>query len=160
MGISLCVMGCRAKRQQIRPGLEFPDRVLCPACAVSWARHLERARVLHRTPQIPPWLRAEIAFYWAADKAAKWRGVESRTVPKGITQYQKPERDRLILAAMAKGNTNPQIAKSLGLTHGTVRVYVSELLTELGARTRTAAVMKALERGLIDAVNAPSRARK
>jgi DNA-binding NarL/FixJ family response regulator len=158
MGVTLCAMGCRVKRQAIRPGLQFPDRVLCEGCARSWARHLEQAKQLHRAAELPPWLRAEVvAFWWAAGKASKWRGVESRAVPKGITLYQKPERDRLILAAMAKGSTNPQIAKSLGLTHGTVRVYVSELLTELGARTRTAAIMEAIHRGLIDA---PSRARK
>ena len=71
------------------------------------------------------------------------------TMPKGVFLYDKAERDRLILAAMGKGHRNERIAKDLGLTPGTVRIYVSEILAQLNAQTRTEAVMVAMERGLI-----------
>lgn len=73
MGLSLCAMGCRVKRQPIRPGLLFPDRVLCEKCARAWSRHLDQAKTIHRTEQLPPWLRAEIAFWWAAGRCSAAR---------------------------------------------------------------------------------------
>ena len=71
-------------------------------------------------------------------------------VPKGVCVYRKAERHRAILAALARGCTSPQIADSLGFTRNTLRIYMSELLLELGARTRAHAVIVAMERGWID----------
>jgi len=70
-------------------------------------------------------------------------------VPKGVFQYSKAQRDRLILLGLRAGRTNPQIARSMGLANQTVKGYVTELLEELGANTRTEIVMVAMSRGLI-----------
>jgi DNA-binding CsgD family transcriptional regulator len=75
-------------------------------------------------------------------------------MPKGVRIYRRGERERRMLALMLEGATNLEIAGALGFTYSTTRVYVSELLQELGARTRTHAVFIAIERGF---VRAPAR---
>jgi DNA-binding NarL/FixJ family response regulator len=54
------------------------------------------------------------------------------------------EREVAILRLMAGGYSNKEIAKSLFLAEGTVKNYVSEILTKLGTRDRTRAVLKAI----------------
>jgi DNA-binding NarL/FixJ family response regulator len=54
------------------------------------------------------------------------------------------EREVAILRLMAGGYSNKEIAKSLFLAEGTVKNYVSDILTKLGTRDRTRAVLKAI----------------
>jgi DNA-binding NarL/FixJ family response regulator len=54
-----------------------------------------------------------------------------------------------ILKLLARGYTNPQIAQKLVLSTGTVRTHVQRILAKLGAHDRTAAVVRAIELGLI-----------
>lgn len=54
------------------------------------------------------------------------------------------ERERSILRLVAGGYSNKEIARSLHLSEGTVKNYVSELLVKLDCRDRTHAVMKAI----------------
>ena len=58
-------------------------------------------------------------------------------------------REREVLALLADGLTNKQIAKKLILSPATVRVYVSNILSKLGASNRTEAARLALEHHLI-----------
>jgi DNA-binding NarL/FixJ family response regulator len=62
-------------------------------------------------------------------------------------------REREVLSRVALGMTNKVIAKELGISHGTVRVYLSEILAKLGAANRTEAVMIAIRRGLLNPVS-------
>jgi NarL family two-component system response regulator LiaR len=55
------------------------------------------------------------------------------------------ERERQVLALIAEGKTNKEIALRLSLSHGTVRVYVSQVLAKLGVGNRTEAARWALE---------------
>jgi len=75
--------------------------------------------------------------------------VHSPAVPKGQYLYTKAQRDKLILLGLRAGRTNPQIARKMGLAEQTVKGYVMEIMAELGAATRTEAVMEAMSRGLI-----------
>jgi DNA-binding NarL/FixJ family response regulator len=59
------------------------------------------------------------------------------------------DRETSILRLMAGGYGNREIARTLFLAEGTVKNYVSELLSKLGARDRTQAVLKAITRRLI-----------
>lgn len=59
-------------------------------------------------------------------------------------------REREVLALVADGNSNKEIAVSLGLSEETVKHHVSNLLAKLEARDRTQAVTEALHRGLLD----------
>ena len=62
----------------------------------------------------------------------------------GLTQ-----RETDVLRLMAEGQRNHEIAASLGLSVGTVKVHVNRILDKLDAVDRTEAVTRALRRGLI-----------
>jgi DNA-binding NarL/FixJ family response regulator len=49
----------------------------------------------------------------------------------------------------ASGFSNREIARALFVAEGTVKNHVSNILTKMGVRDRTRAVIKAAERGLL-----------
>ena len=59
------------------------------------------------------------------------------------------ERETEILRLMAGGYSNKEIANSLGVAEGTVKNHVSNILSKMGVRDRTRAVLKAFELGQI-----------
>lgn len=59
------------------------------------------------------------------------------------------ERETEILRLMAGGYSNKEIARSLDVAEGTVKNHVSNILSKIGVRDRTRAVLKALELKLI-----------
>ncbi len=67
--------------------------------------------------------------------------------------FDRPEpltnRETEILRLMAGGYSNKEIANSIFVAEGTVKNHVSNILSKLGVRDRTRAVLKALELGLI-----------
>lgn len=58
-------------------------------------------------------------------------------------------KEQKVLALMAKGLSNKELASELCNAEGTVRNQVSQILAKLGVRDRTQAILKAIERGLI-----------
>ncbi len=68
-------------------------------------------------------------------------GFES---PEGLT-----ERETEILRMMAGGYSNKEIATALDVAEGTVKNHVSSVLSKLGVRDRTRAVLKAIDLGLL-----------
>ena len=61
----------------------------------------------------------------------------------GLTPRQRDVLDLLLL-----GHPNKQIARSLGLTEGTVKIHIAAILRALQARNRTEAVLRARTLGL------------
>lgn len=59
------------------------------------------------------------------------------------------DRETEILRLMAGGYSNKEIANSLGVAEGTVKNHVSNILSKLGVRDRTRAVLKAFELKLV-----------
>ena len=59
------------------------------------------------------------------------------------------DRETEILRLMAGGYSNKEIANSLDVAEGTVKNHVSNILSKMGVRDRTRAVLKSLELGLI-----------
>ncbi|HXD16173.1 MAG TPA: response regulator transcription factor [Vicinamibacterales bacterium] len=59
------------------------------------------------------------------------------------------KREVEILRLMAGGYSNREIADALGTAEGTIKNHASSILSKLGVRDRTRAVLKALERGYI-----------
>ena len=66
------------------------------------------------------------------------------TPPSDLT-----DREREVVRLMAGGYSNKEIAHALGTADGTVKNHVSNILSKLGVRDRTRAVLKALESGLL-----------
>ena len=79
------------------------------------------------------------------------RGLEH--MPRDFEALSPPEpltkREIEILRLMAGGYSNREIADALGTAEGTVKNHASSILSKLGVRDRTRAVLKALELGYI-----------
>jgi DNA-binding NarL/FixJ family response regulator/predicted ATPase len=65
----------------------------------------------------------------------------SSTAPEPARLASLTKRERDLMRCLAQGLSNRQIAAELGLTHGTVKVYVSALLDKLGVADRTQAAL-------------------
>jgi DNA-binding CsgD family transcriptional regulator len=86
--------------------------------------------------------------------------VDSAAVAKSTQRADPPPpqggrlptaREREILALLATGSTDGQIAATLGLSPATVQTHVRNAKAKLGARTRAQAVAMALQRNIISA---------
>jgi len=58
-------------------------------------------------------------------------------------------RETEVLALMAGGFNNAEIARALGPSEGTIKNHVSNILSKLGVRDRVRAVLRGIELGLI-----------
>ena len=56
-------------------------------------------------------------------------------------------REREILDALAKGNSNKRLARLFGLSEATVKAHVRSIFTKLGARNRTTAALHLVSSG-------------
>jgi len=73
----------------------------------------------------------------------------SRAVRKRTDNDELSVREREVLRLMASGNSNRAIAEQLGVTEGTVKCHVGVILSRLGVKDRTQAVLIALRRGFV-----------
>mgnify|MGYP000367368987 CR=1 FL=1 len=74
--------------------------------------------------------------------------IASRLLRELITPHDSPieplsEREREVLVLLAQGHSNREIAEQLVLAEGTVKNHVSNILSKMGVRDRTRAVLKA-----------------
>jgi DNA-binding CsgD family transcriptional regulator len=77
--------------------------------------------------------------------AMRYRATDRRRRPcdDPATSASLTPREREILALVAEGKTNGQIAEQLWISHGTVRRHLENAYAKLGVHTRTAAVRAA-----------------
>jgi DNA-binding NarL/FixJ family response regulator len=68
-----------------------------------------------------------------------------------LTEVRLTAREREVLAAIARGRANREIARQLGLSEKTVKTHVSAILTKLGVQDRTQAALYAVRTGIVDA---------
>lgn len=87
----------------------------------------------------------------AAGETVLAPGVASRLLGQIRTPPHEAlsEREREVLSAVARGATNRRIAEELFITEATVKTHLVHVFAKLGVDDRTAAVMAALERGLL-----------
>jgi DNA-binding NarL/FixJ family response regulator len=64
--------------------------------------------------------------------------------PVGLTH-----RETEVIALVAAGRANKEIARQLVISQATVKAHISIAMAKLGARGRTGAAVTALRRGLI-----------
>lgn len=60
------------------------------------------------------------------------------------------EREKAVLALLAQGRSNREIAASLGICEKTARNTVSRVYVKLNVKRRTQAVLRAIELGLVE----------
>lgn len=72
-----------------------------------------------------------------------------RQLAHRLRQHALTRREYEILRHISMGETNPEIAESLGLTRNTVKTYVQNALSKLGARNRIEALNRLNELGLL-----------
>lgn len=63
--------------------------------------------------------------------------------------YQRTPRERDVLALLAEGKTNREIAGDLFISQSTVRLHVSNILRKLGVHNRNEAATLTLQQQLV-----------
>ncbi len=76
---------------------------------------------------------------------------EATATPETSTDQENclTKREQEILALVASGKTNQEIAEELYIAPGTVRVHIHAILQKLGVRDRTQAALMAVQKGLV-----------
>jgi len=69
--------------------------------------------------------------------------------PSLETPERFTEREIEVLRLMTGGHSNREIAEALHVAEGTIKNHVSNILSKMGVRDRTRAVLKALEQGYL-----------
>lgn len=83
----------------------------------------------------PAEMTAAIAAALGGQPQASTGGLAGGPAPAGLSPRQAE-----VMELMAAGQTNKEIARSLGMAPGTVKVHVRDIFSRLGATTRTEAV--------------------
>lgn len=73
-----------------------------------------------------------------------WQGVQTDSAPDKLTV-----RENMVLAQLAQGFSNKEIAANLHISEKTVKVHISHILSKLGVYDRTQAVIHAYQMGLV-----------
>lgn len=78
----------------------------------------------------------------------------SKSVRSDFPRLEPPDpltaREIEVLRLMARGESNREIARALFVAEGTVKNHVSSILSKLGVRDRTRAVLQAIKSGAIE----------
>lgn len=78
-------------------------------------------------------------------------GLQEAPLPpdNGYESEALTDREAEIVRLMTGGYSNREIAGALYISEGTVKNHVSNILSKLGVRDRTRAVLKAIEKGIV-----------
>ncbi len=76
-------------------------------------------------------------------------GVQRPYSDPGEPYYPLSSREMEVLTNVTKGMSNKEIARSMGISHQTVKNHVTSILRKLGVEDRTQAAIYALRRGWV-----------
>jgi DNA-binding NarL/FixJ family response regulator len=62
---------------------------------------------------------------------------------------QLTSREREVLFLLAQGMSNAEVARKLGISEATVKSHLAHVMTKLGVREKTQAVIAAYQTGLV-----------
>jgi DNA-binding NarL/FixJ family response regulator len=168
---------CVAAAQRCRPDVILLDLRMPGGDGVAALRELRRvgnpARVLVITSftepgAVLPAVRAGAAGYVYKDVdppalAAAIRAVHAghvllhpdvarllSTGEQHVTSTSLTAREREVLAELARGRSNREIARAFAVSEKTVKTHVSAILAKLGVPDRTQAALHALRTGMVD----------
>jgi two-component system, NarL family, response regulator len=150
MDLSMPVMG-GAKATEVITS-EFPDARIIALTTYEGDADIHRAlQAGARGYLLKDALRNQIAD--AIRSVHRGGRVVPPTVAQKLAEFtpriELTERELEVLSLMAKGQSNKEIADSIGRTEATVKVHVLHILSKLGVDDRTAAVTVGLKRGMI-----------
>ena len=94
---------------------------------------------------VDPSVTRRVVERWVALEEA--RAPAGRPVPAALGTLSAREQE--ILAGLARGRTNRELAADLIVSEATVKTHVSSLLAKLGLRSRVQAVVLAYEAGVV-----------
>ena len=133
-------------------GVPAPARILAAADAFHAMTEPRPYRAAMTPKEAAAQLRADVRAgrfdEEAADAvlmAAGHRAGKRRSGPSGLTP-----REVEVLALVARGASNRQCARALGITPKTVGTHVERIYTKIGVSTRSAATLFAMRHGLLD----------
>ena len=101
----------------------------------------ELVRAIRTVARGEPWLHAE---------AQRSLLAQLRKPPETDPLAELTDRERSVLQLIAQGRSNKQIGNTLHLTEGTIKGYVSSILSKLGLEDRTQAALFAVKHGLVE----------
>jgi DNA-binding NarL/FixJ family response regulator len=81
--------------------------------------------------------------------AADIGGDSGVLLSRKLREHGLTRREYEILRHVAIGETNPEIARALGLTRNTVKTYLQRTLEKLGAHNRVEALARANQLGIL-----------
>jgi DNA-binding NarL/FixJ family response regulator len=84
------------------------------------------------------------ARLWAAPKLAGLAGNPQAVASLGISP-----RELTVLQRLAAGQSNKEIASELDISPNTIKTHVGQLFDKLGAKSRTDAIKRARELGIV-----------
>ena len=100
-------------------------------------------------------------FPWAGDSHAVVRALRTALAPRSVPSRAAAgepaaallsRREREVLALLARGLSDPEVAEQLVVSHHTVHRHVANIRHKLGCRSRAAAVAEAARLGLLPGV--------
>jgi DNA-binding NarL/FixJ family response regulator len=150
MDLSMPVMGGAQATEAITA--EFPDARIIALTTYEGDADIHRAlEAGARGYLLKDVLRNQVAD--AIRSVHRGGRVVPATVAQKLAEYtpriELTDRELEVVSLMAKGQSNKEIAESIGRTEATVKVHVLHILSKLGVDDRTAAVTVALKRGMI-----------
>ena len=90
----------------------------------------------------------------AVVRAAAGQSVLAASAARSLVERNRTatltERELQVLAAIARGGTNQEVARELLVSEATVKTHLLHVYPKLGVRDRAAAVRVAFQRGLLD----------
>lgn len=99
-------------------------------------------------------IRSAVAGEVHLDPAAAKALTAALRAPRSAAEALTP-REREVLVLLARGGTNREIGRLLGVTERTARTHVSNILGKLGLASRTQAAMWAVREGLVPGAEEP-----